>query len=172
MTTKDVATLLGLGEGTVINYRVYSKPGGRYADHPFPEPDDGVSGRPLWKSERAAEIREWAASRPGKGVGGGRPPKTELAAYAFRDAQTTEIHGPWDALTDGDFATGMLLFNPARPSPFAGHTLEVRYGPWHEEVTARGLSLAKVGEDGGVLVRETPELHELLFPAAGADAPQ
>lgn len=61
-----------------------------------------------------------------------RPPETLI--YAFRVAESDE---PWygkpDALPTGSYETGFIDFNPARPGPFRGHTLELRYGPVEEE---------------------------------------
>jgi hypothetical protein len=68
-----VARLIGVEPDTVTNYLNQSRPGGRYERHPFPEPDGRPGGRPLWKGDRADEIRAWAESRPGRGAGGGQP---------------------------------------------------------------------------------------------------
>jgi hypothetical protein len=68
-----VARLIGVEPETISNYLNQSKPGGRYADHPFPEPDGYVGRSPGWRPERANEIRAWADGRPGQGVGGGQP---------------------------------------------------------------------------------------------------
>lgn len=73
LTTADVARLLGIKEETLRSYRTFSQPGGRYSDRPFPEADGRVGNSLLWKAGRADEIRKWAATRPGKGAGGGRP---------------------------------------------------------------------------------------------------
>lgn len=89
---------------------------------------------------------------------------TSIAAYAFRDTADDTVHGPWDALPDGAFSEGMLLFNPVSPSPFAGHTLTVRYGPWASGVNVYALHVHHIGADGGALVRDTVELHRILFP--------
>ena len=45
---------------------------GGLASQRLPEPDALVSKTRGWKAET---IIEWAAARPGRGVGGGRPPK-------------------------------------------------------------------------------------------------
>jgi hypothetical protein len=62
-----------------------------------------------------------------------RPP--EILIYAFRVAESDE---PWygkpGALPPGSYETGFIHFNPARPGPFQGHMLELRYGPVDEEV--------------------------------------
>lgn len=71
--TADVAELLGVKAATIRHYRADSLPGGRYADHPFPQPDGKVGSLVYWEQVREQELREWAAKRPGKGAGGGRP---------------------------------------------------------------------------------------------------
>lgn len=89
----------------------------------------------------------------------------DRAAYAFTDTSTGQLHGP-DALPAGDYSVGTLEFNPASPSPFAGRTLEVRYGPWAStaEVNVYVLHLADPGGGRDVVVRDTHELHAILFP--------
>ncbi len=85
MNRDDVAKMLGVQGKTVSTYLYESgeeigrpdaagrRRRGRYAGHPFPAPD-GYNGMwPWWDLARAVEIREWAATRVGKGVGGGRP---------------------------------------------------------------------------------------------------
>jgi hypothetical protein len=73
LSSSDVAGILGVKTETLRFYRAHSKPAGRYENHPFPKPDYDLDGRPAWKADREQEIRDWAAKRPGKGVGGGRP---------------------------------------------------------------------------------------------------
>jgi hypothetical protein len=61
-----------------------------------------------------------------------RPPETTI--YAFRINEPGEPwHGNPDALPSLSYETGFIEFNPARPGPFRGHTLEVRYGPAEED---------------------------------------
>jgi hypothetical protein len=79
-TTADLAALLGVKPATIRHYRADSRPGGRYADHPFPDPDGHLGITPYWNPERDQEIRAWAAERPGQGVGGGRPARRERSA--------------------------------------------------------------------------------------------
>lgn len=76
-TMADLAELLGVKTATIRHYRAVSAPGGRYADHPFPEPSGHLGQTPYWLAERNDEIRKWAADRPGQGVGGGRPSRRE-----------------------------------------------------------------------------------------------
>lgn len=59
-----VGAILGIDPRTVTTYRE------RYPD--FPAPDGYIGRSPWWLAERAAEIRAWAESRPGRT---GRPPK-------------------------------------------------------------------------------------------------
>jgi predicted DNA-binding transcriptional regulator AlpA len=73
LTTADVAALLGVNVQTVRAYRVRSREGGTYAANPFPKPDEIIGQSPVWLPERADEIKQWAASRVGRGVGGGTP---------------------------------------------------------------------------------------------------
>ena len=77
LSTSDLAELLGISPATVRFLRTQSKPGGRYAADPFPEPDVVVSRSPGWAKTRAPEILAWNARRPGQGVGGGRPRKAD-----------------------------------------------------------------------------------------------
>ncbi len=71
-----VAALIGVQPKTISQYLTESRPGGRYASHPFPKPDGYIGKGPWWRLGREREIRKWAADRPGPGVGGGRPKKT------------------------------------------------------------------------------------------------
>lgn len=77
LTNADLAELLGIKPATIRFLRAQSKPGGRYAEDPFPEPDMTIARSPAWKAERADEIKAWNTRRPGQGVGGGRPRKAE-----------------------------------------------------------------------------------------------
>ena len=61
---------------TVNAYIRDSRNGGRYSDIPFPEPDGHLGRKPYWDPARIHEIQAWARSRPGQGVGGGRPRRT------------------------------------------------------------------------------------------------
>lgn len=70
-----VAAILSVKAKTVSQYLVESRPPGKYADHPFPKPDGSIGRGPWWKREREQEFRDWAAARPGRGRGGGRPRK-------------------------------------------------------------------------------------------------
>lgn len=73
-------------------------------------------------SPQAAEKRFQRLSRP-----------PESLIYAFRVADGEPWHGRPQALPTGIHETGFIDFNPARPGPFRGCTLEVRYGPTDEE---------------------------------------
>lgn len=72
-TIADLADMLGVKAATIRHYRADSLPGGRYADHPFPAEDGHFGRTPVWSVQRDEEIKKWAATRAGKGVGGGRP---------------------------------------------------------------------------------------------------
>jgi hypothetical protein len=76
LNTEAVARLIGVKPATVISYRAESKPGGRYASHPFPKPDGTFGGRPFWAPERAEEIIEWKRTRRGPGWPKGRSRRT------------------------------------------------------------------------------------------------
>lgn len=76
-TMADLADLLKVKTATIRHYRAVSAPGGRYADHPFPEPSGHLANVPYWLANRDDEIRAWAAGRPGQGVGGGRPAQSK-----------------------------------------------------------------------------------------------
>lgn len=68
-----VAAILGVKAKSISQYLTESKGEGRYAKHPFPAPDGYVGRGPWWYRDREQEIRDWAAKRPGQGIGGGRP---------------------------------------------------------------------------------------------------
>lgn len=67
-----VGKLIGVKGTTVSSYLQRSKPGGIYADHPFPDPSDHLGRSPWWHPDRAPEIKAWADNRVGQGAGGGR----------------------------------------------------------------------------------------------------
>ena len=82
LTRDAVAELLGLTPKSISTYLTESRETvgvgakarrGRYADHPFPAPDDYIGRGPWWHPARKDELLKWAASRPGQGAGGGRP---------------------------------------------------------------------------------------------------
>jgi len=83
LNRQAVAAILGEATGadrplkdkTVSQYLVESREGGKYEKHPFPTPDGYIGRGPWWRREREQEIRDWAAARPGRGKGGGRPRK-------------------------------------------------------------------------------------------------
>lgn len=88
LTAKDVGVILGeyrpvpkpskknpnpvrntspLTPKSVSQYLVESKPGGRYAHHPFPQPAGRIGQWPYWLPSQEKEIREWADGRLGAG---------------------------------------------------------------------------------------------------------
>jgi hypothetical protein len=58
-----------------------------------------------------------------------RTPDTVIYAFRLADEKGAPWHGNPGALPGGKYETGTIDFNPARPGPFSGRTLEVRYGP-------------------------------------------
>ena len=69
-----IGALVEIGTTSVTRYLKWSEEGGRYAETPFPAPDNYAGGRsPIWRVERAPELLKWKATRPGRGAGGGRP---------------------------------------------------------------------------------------------------
>lgn len=97
LTAKDVGRILGeyrpvpkkptkrnptmerdaspLSPKSVSQYLVESKAGGRYAEHPFPQPAGRVGQWPYWLPEQESEIRAWAESRLGAGARTDRYPE-------------------------------------------------------------------------------------------------
>lgn len=69
----DVGRIIGVSARTISRYMSWSKDGGRYANRPFPKPDDHAGRSPIWFRSRFDEIWDWHKGRPGRGVGGGRP---------------------------------------------------------------------------------------------------
>ncbi|MEU2169596.1 hypothetical protein ACH47V_26450 [Micromonospora chersina] len=76
LNREAVAVLLGVEPKTISQYLTESRPGGRYAQHPFPAPGGRLGRAPWWHPGRADEIRDWDAEWPGQGVGGGCPRST------------------------------------------------------------------------------------------------
>ncbi|WP_428966428.1 winged helix-turn-helix domain-containing protein [Micromonospora fluostatini] len=73
LITAGLARLFGVGPATVAQWRAASNNGRLPAGTPpFPEPDDKIRNVPYWFPERAQELLDWRASRPGSGAGGGR----------------------------------------------------------------------------------------------------
>ena len=85
------------------------------------------------------------------------------AIYAFRDRAGT-WHGQRDALPEGQFAVGRVDFHPPSPSPYAGQTLEVRYGPWGVAGVSLYTYLVRAGDEE-LRIRPTEDVHSILFPA-------
>lgn len=57
-----------------------------------------------------------------------RPPAVLIYAFRVADEKDAPWHGDVNVLAPGEYETGLIDFNPARPSPYSGRTLEVRYG--------------------------------------------
>jgi predicted XRE-type DNA-binding protein len=88
--------------------------------------------------------------------------------YAFRilDDQPGRWHGQPGALPEGSYQTGTIDFNPGtNPSPYAGNTLEVRYGPVPDD----GLPAYLQGYTtvNGLRIRPTAIVQEELFRDPG-----
>ena len=58
-----------------------------------------------------------------------RPPATLIYAFRAADDDGAPWHGNPDALPPGEYEIGTIFFHPARPGPFSGRLLELRYGP-------------------------------------------
>lgn len=74
---KALAEHMGVTEGYLRKYLVASRTKRAHGtDTPtdIPEPDIIIGRSPAWDQDT---IDEWLAGRPGKGVGGGRPPKQD-----------------------------------------------------------------------------------------------
>jgi hypothetical protein len=77
-----IADLLGVDDKTVSDYLHDSKPGGKYADDPVPEPMGYLDARapegwvepaglrpglrPIWSPDSRAEWQRWRANHPGR----------------------------------------------------------------------------------------------------------
>jgi len=62
--------------------------------------------------------------------GAARPQPTLIYAFRVLGDRSGRWHGEPGALPEGRYQTGRIDFNPnPNPSPYAGTTLEVRYGP-------------------------------------------
>ncbi|MDL4812755.1 hypothetical protein [Actinomadura opuntiae] len=70
--------MVGVGKWFDVPGPTVAKWRRRYASsHPTPVPDVMVGDRnPGWAEDREPEWRAWYESRPGRGAGGGRPPKS------------------------------------------------------------------------------------------------
>lgn len=74
MDLAAVADHLGISADSARTYHTRAQHNRRIGNPrpgDLPEPDLIVAGRPAWTKET---IETWTSSRPGKGVGGGRPP--------------------------------------------------------------------------------------------------
>lgn len=75
LTLSDIARVIGVG---IDSMRVYhqraarNRRDGEVKPGDLPAPDETFGRSPVWD---AATISEWIASRPGRGAGGGRPPR-------------------------------------------------------------------------------------------------
>lgn len=67
LDTAAVGRLLCVSAKTVVRYLNESKPGKRYAHHPFPAPDGRGRGRLFWAAGREVDIKAWNDGRAGTG---------------------------------------------------------------------------------------------------------
>lgn len=76
LSLADIAALYGLSTSTVRTYNgqaAIARRNGTAKAHDFPAPIDRVGNSPVFD---ALAVRDWFDHRPGRGAGGGRPPKT------------------------------------------------------------------------------------------------
>lgn len=57
MDRAAVAERIGVDPDTITRYLNYSRPGGRYAGHPFPAPSGHLGRSPYWAPDRMYHIR-------------------------------------------------------------------------------------------------------------------
>lgn len=145
LDTAAVAALLGVATATVTKWR------DRHPD--FPAPDITVSGRPAWHADRALELIEWNAARPGMGVGGGRPRLlTPAETHPVGEALAVWVAG---APTDHEYAAAVCRMENATGDPvaMAGLLADAGYAGEH------AARLARPG-------RDRDYERELVFTAA------
>lgn len=126
---------------------------------------DAKGGGPQFVRDRVVEFLKQHEPKAGPRFRtDGRRGTAGLAAYAFRDEDGV-TRGPWDALPEGEFDTGFMLFEPANISPYARQRLEVRYGPWprEDEVNLYTMHLTVQGRRAPLVVRDTYQVHAELF---------
>jgi predicted DNA-binding transcriptional regulator AlpA len=63
LSVPDLATHFGKTSQSIHKYLSESCAGGRYADRPFPGPDQRAGGMAAWKLSRLPEIEAWVALR-------------------------------------------------------------------------------------------------------------
>lgn len=77
LTIGDIARVIGVG---VDSMRVYhqraarNRRDGKTRPGDLPAPSETFGRSPVWDADT---ITEWIATRPGRGAGGGRPPRSE-----------------------------------------------------------------------------------------------
>ncbi len=79
LTMQDIADRIGIGYRSLRNYHQVAERRRRDdASRPgdMPPPDEVFGRTPVW---REATVERWIKRRPGKGVGGGRPPRNTRA---------------------------------------------------------------------------------------------
>ncbi len=133
-----------------------------------------------------AELRDWMSlaqiaemlgvsvqrtSQIATGKHGAARPRPSLI-YAFRilGERAERWHGEPGALPEGSYQAGRIDFNPGpNPSPYAGATLEVRYGPVPDD----GLPAYLQGYTtvNGMRIRATAAVQGELFREPGLAPP-
>ncbi len=97
--------------------------------------------------------------------GAARPRPSLIYAFRVLGEEPGRWHGEPGALPHGSYSTGTIDFNPGtNPSPFAGKTLELRYGPVPDD----GLPSYLQGYTtvNGWRMRPTGIVQEELFPGS------
>ena len=99
-------------------------------------------------------------------------PGLDVLIYAFRvlGDRPGRWYGEPETLPEGSYQTSTIDFNPGpNPSPYAGSTLEVRYGPVPDD----GLPAYLQGYTtvNGMRIRATAIVQEELFREPGFPAP-
>lgn len=101
--------------------------------------------------------------------GAARPRPSLIYAFRVPGEQPGRWYGQPSALPAGSYQTGIIDFNPGtNPSPYAGTTLELRYGPVPDD----GLPAYLQGYTtvNGVRIRPTAIVQEELFREPGTEA--
>jgi transcriptional regulator with XRE-family HTH domain len=101
--------------------------------------------------------------------GTARPRPSLIYAFRVIGDQPGRWYGQPGALPEGSYQTGTIDFNPGtNPSPYAGSTLEVRYGPAPDD----GLPAYLQGYTtvNGLRIRPTALVQEELFRDPGIPA--
>ena len=102
--------------------------------------------------------------------GAARPRPSLIYAFRVLGERPGRWHGDPGALPEGGYQAGRIGFNPGpNPSPYAGSTLEVRYGPVPDD----GLPAYLQGYTtvNGMRIRATASVQAELFREPGLGRP-